>query len=707
MSLLSVFPLSLLRRALLGLTLAAWAGLLVLALLTGPGPDVWDGAGEGVRAAAMVMAIGCTFAYQRVNTPPLTGTDFVEPLRRLLFGAGLLPLAALVLLGIEYFLTRHLTVGLRSAANVQHVIGMALYTWMLAASAYTWRAMLLFRASEALRRDWRVFELVQAGLMILLIAVPPLGSYRPLAVGLLALLGVFAGYLNVNQRWVAYLSRPQKLRATLLQIALLVSLGLFGVYYRLEGTAAPGPLAPDAPFIIGTLLAGAIYLVANGLLLLFNLPATTVFEQRRDELLAFQRQGRIQQGQTAAQIIEQLVANARLATEADAGWFWLGGTSVEARQFTFGLDRPEAHAVLAELAPILAELVPAQAVFVNNHLDNRVGGMPALRGLVKAGWRSLLLVPVGAPTDPPNAVSFLALLREPAHSFDRGTIGLVQLYAHQSLLSLQNLKLMDEAMASARYKRELNIASEVQRALIPRQLPADRVLDISVWAEAATEVGGDFYDFRQLSDTRLAIIAGDVSGKGITAAFHVAQLKGIFHSLMQLDHVPEPDQFMVKANAALAYCLERSSFITASLYVIDYAQRGFAFARAGHCHTLYYNSATEEIFYFQTPGLGLGILRGDDAAYAKRVRNMYYDYNPGDVMVIYTDGITEARSPQDEEYGEPRLKHQLSLHHHRLRADHIRDAIVADVRAFIAGAPVRDDQTLLVIKFKGDDDDEG
>ncbi|MBC7446623.1 MAG: SpoIIE family protein phosphatase, partial [Hymenobacteraceae bacterium] len=642
MPLLSAFSLLVLRRALLGFTLAAWAGLLWMVLTTG---TIATTTGAGARSALLIVAVALTFAYQRVRTPPLTGTDFVEPLRRLLFGAGMLPLVGFALLGGYYFATRHLTDGPHATtANALHVAGLALYTWLLAAAAYTWRVMLLFRAPESLRRDWRAFELVQVALLLLLIVVPPLHTYRPLGFGLLTLLIVFAVYLNVNQRWVAYLSRAQKLRAALLQVALLVSLGLFAGYFELLAAMTPAPLVLAGPYVTGTLAVGALYLLANGLLLLFNLPATTVFEQGRDELLVFQRQSqRIQEGQTAGQVVEQLVANARLATEADAGWFWTAGTPLTERQHGFGIERDGKGATLTELAPTLAGLVSAQAVYVNNHLDGVGDGVLELRGLAAAGWRSVLLVPVPTTHDPAGAPSYLVLLREPAHGFDRGAIGLVQMYAHQSLLTLQNLRLMNDAVASERYKRELNIASEVQRSLIPRQLPADRVLDISVWAEAALEVGGDFYDFRQLSDTRLAIIAGDVSGKGITAAFHVAQMKGIFHSLMQLDHVPEPDKFMVKANAALAYCLERSSFITASLYVIDYDQRGFAFARAGHCHTLYYNSATEEVFYFQTPGLGPGILRGADAAYAKRVRNMYYDFNPGDVMVIYTDGITEAR----------------------------------------------------------------
>ncbi len=602
--------------------LAAWVLLLGLVLLSSEVAHFhllpvrpWVGSALHITLG---LAVGLTLLYQRNQSQPIQGTDFVEPLRRLLFGPGLLSIAALAILAIEYVVAERLSPSAQAAAaNVVHVTGLAAYSWFLGAAAYTWRSMLLFRAPETLRRDWRVFEIVQIGLLIILL-VWPAGANRALGAALLALLTIFSIYLNVNQRWVAYLSRTQKLQAALLQLGLLVSLLLFEAYFEALNTWAPDPLLLRGPLVQATLIVGVIYLLANGLLLIFNLPATTVFEQRREELLTLQRQSqRIQQGQTAEQVIEQLFTNAMLVTEAEAGWLQLADQPAQSWTHLAGLPLED----LIILEPPLTTLVPSETVFVCNNTERH----PDLRPMGNT-WRSVLLIPLPLPADPEGKVSYLGLLREPAQGFDRGTIGLVQTYATQALLTLQNLRLKDEAVASARYKRELKIASEVQQSLIPRTLPADRILDISVWTEAATEVGGDFYDFRQLTDTRIAIIVGDVSGKGISAAFHVAQMKGIFHSLMQLEHVPEPDRFMVKANAALAYCLETKSFITASLYVIDYEQRGFAFARAGHCHTLYYNSMTEQVFYFDTPGLGLGIVR--DASYARHVRNMYYDFNP-------------------------------------------------------------------------------
>jgi sigma-B regulation protein RsbU (phosphoserine phosphatase) len=182
-------------------------------------------------------------------------------------------------------------------------------------------------------------------------------------------------------------------------------------------------------------------------------------------------------------------------------------------------------------------------------------------------------------------------------------------------------------------------------------------------------------------------------------------MKGIFHALMQenplakneRDKFPVPSKFMAMANQALIHCLEKSSFITAALYIVDYEHGGFVFARAGHCHTLYYHSIKEEVSYFRTAGLGLGIIRND--GYEKHIKNQFYDYNPGDVMVIYTDGIVEARGADQEEYGEERLKQMLERNYY-LDADEIKQQILNDLDEFSAGQPMHDDQTLLVIKFK-------
>ena len=152
------------------------------------------------------------------------------------------------------------------------------------------------------------------------------------------------------------------------------------------------------------------------------------------------------------------------------------------------------------------------------------------------------------------------------------------------------------------------------------------------------EVGGDYYDVYHMDEKRTSLIIGDVSGKGTSAAFHMAQMKGVFQSLVQLDL--DPKEFLVHANNALSRCLESTSFITVSFFVIDANEKKVNFARAGHCPSLYYRAETGKTEYFKNRGLGLGILRNFN--FHKYVQVNEFSYQAGDVLVLYTDGITEA-----------------------------------------------------------------
>lgn len=406
----------------------------------------------------------------------------------------------------------------------------------------------------------------------------------------------------------------------------------------------------------------------------------------------------IQRGQTSTEVYHILLESAVQTVQADAAWLDLdpqhkGTESLGTTQY-FNIAPDQADALRTRLSR--HELPEGE--FITPDLSTR----PGFEGVPHA-FRSLLQLPLRGLH---FSYGTLCLLKVEPNSFDSQDLSILQTFTSQAVLSIENLELVRTSLANQRTQEELKIASQVQDSLIPKNLPTDNWFDISSHSLAAKEVGGDFYDFLHLPGRRLAVIIGDVSGKGVTAAFHMAQMKGIFHSLMQenplarneRDKFPVPSKFMAQANAALVHCLEKSSFITSSLYIIDYEQGGFVFARAGHCHTLYYHALREEVFYFESAGLGLGIIRNE--SYEKHIKNQFYDYSPGDVMVIYTDGIVEARGGNGtDEYGEDRLKLRLEESYFQ-EAEDIKNFILDDLNAFTHGHPIHDDQTLLVIKFK-------
>ena len=337
------------------------------------------------------------------------------------------------------------------------------------------------------------------------------------------------------------------------------------------------------------------------------------------------------------------------------------------------------------------QLVARYEIGEVDYLNNDLSTDPEI-DLLKTEYRSFLKLVLRSQQ---RQYGTLYLLKEISQGFDKEHFDVLHTFISQTLVTIDNFRLISESIQNEQYKKELTIAARIQDSLLPRVLPGNIPLDMSIFSLPAKEVGGDFYDFYEISDDRLAIIIGDVSGKGISAAFYMAQVKGIFQALMQLEKLL-PDQFMIMANKALSKSLERSSFITASVYYIDYNMKGLSFARAGHCHTLYHNRGTDQTFYFQTEGLGLGIVRDD--RYAQKIKRLHYDYNPGDVMVLYTDGITEARDESGEEYGTDRMLELLS-ENHQLSAEQIKNILIEDMQKFCGNASPHDDQTLVVLKF--------
>ena len=442
------------------------------------------------------------------------------------------------------------------------------------------------------------------------------------------------------------------------------------------------------------LLALSIFLYAR------SRPTVAVPEQHRAEILSLQRLTQaIQRGQTAPAIYEALLDSTVQTTHADAVWLDAMPITNGAPAFVPAADGPPQ--LPTDQARQLRDYLESQGLLNVDFLSNNLGSQPAFGGL-HLPFRSLTVLPLRTET---HLYATLYLLKTATHGFEPEDLNMLQAFTTQTVLSLENLQLTAQSLQNQSVQDELRIAAHVQESLIPKKLPTDDWFEISSHALAAKEVGGDFYDLLLLPGKRLAVLIGDVSGKGVTAAFHMAQMKGIFHSLMQPNPLaktdrtqyPVPSQFMTQANTALTHCLEKSSFITASLFLIDYENGGFMFARAGHCHTLYYSSNQEKVEYFRSTGLGLGIIRS--SGYEKHINNQFYDYAPGDVMVMYTDGIVEARGAGAAEYGENRLMQRLEESYYRT-AEEIKSFIIDDLNTFTAGQPMHDDQTLLVIKFK-------
>jgi serine phosphatase RsbU (regulator of sigma subunit) len=254
---------------------------------------------------------------------------------------------------------------------------------------------------------------------------------------------------------------------------------------------------------------------------------------------------------------------------------------------------------------------------------------------------------------------------------------------------------MEEVLQSERYKEELKIAKTVQKSLLPQHLEHDGHFDIAAFSESADEVGGDYYDTIRMNENEVSLIIADVSGKGTTAAFHMSQMKGIFNSLAQI--CIEPGDFMIRSNKALANCLERGSFISATFFIINTEDRSVRYSRAGHCPVLYYKAANDAVEYFKDKGIALGMVRNN--GYDNFIESYKFEYTSGDIMVLYTDGITEAKDRRGEEFGYDRLADALRDSKEKSPGE-IQDDIIKTLYEFTGSDSINDDYTTMIVKFK-------
>ncbi len=265
--------------------------------------------------------------------------------------------------------------------------------------------------------------------------------------------------------------------------------------------------------------------------------------------------------------------------------------------------------------------------------------------------------------------------------------------AMQASVSIENAFLYEELSEQERMKQELDIARRIQLASLPQGVPAIAGLDIAGRSLPAMEVGGDFYDYLNGKGDAVTVIVGDVSGKGTSAALYMSKVQGILRSLHGF--VPSPASLLMQANRLLSGDLERSSFVTVFGAAVDPATHTAVLARAGHLPVYVYRGSTGAVERLVTRGVGLGL--SDEKLFDTELEEKTISYAAGDILLLVTDGIVEARNTEGEEYGEDRLQEMLRQHARTGAAD-LRDRILDEVKAFAGSASQHDDQTVVVVK---------
>ena len=289
----------------------------------------------------------------------------------------------------------------------------------------------------------------------------------------------------------------------------------------------------------------------------------------------------------------------------------------------------------------------------------------------------------------------LCAAKREEYSYEQEDRDMLMAFAGQAVVALENSRLIQESILKERFEEELKIAHDAQMKLLPKVMPQIAKLSLDAACITANEVGGDYYDFFELDGGKLGIVIGDVSGKGPSAAFYMAEIKGIVESFAQIH--PSPKDLLIKANQTLYDSIDRKTFITMIYAVYDPKQRKLTFCRAGHCPPVLCHARAEDFQLLEPPGLGLGLDEGP--LFAKTIKERTIKLKKGDVLLLYTDGVTEARNMEDEEFDEKRLGESL-VQLRNLSASEIREQLVERVDSFIGEQQRHDDLTFVVMKVE-------
>lgn len=615
--------------------------------------------------------------------------NFVDLLWRV-FATGLVAtVVSLFLKLIEYLLgSTRLTTDV-VFIDLIYLINLGLMIGFLTMAFTAWKRLILYQKSKWLLRLWNFFELTL--LLSLLYNAFDFPYVETLFWSMLAFFVVIGLVLSANMKWVAYLNFRQKWTSLLL--LLLTVFYLLYIFFTtsslvelLTGMTSDFTNYRLHVFILSLMTFVTVYSIFSFLVILFNLPTTSVFEQKLEEVVNFQRISQsIQTEQNEDSVYNILLETSVSTVFADAAWLEVKSHNPKPKIFTYNITEKESQDIINHLKAKNVKGVLDQGTDKTKNLSKHLATLKGSR------FRSILAFPIYVKGE---NIGTLALLKELAEGFNREMTRIVATFSNQAGISIENFRLMEEALQNERYKEELKIAKTVQKSLLPENLEKDNDFEIAAFSESADEVGGDYYDTLRTNEHQVSLIVADVSGKGTTAAFHMSQMKGIFHSLAQ-DCI-KPDDFMCRANQALVYCLERGSFISATFFVINTRDKKVQYARAGHCPLLYYNAAESNAEFFKDKGIALGMIK--NRSYSNFIESNEFNYRTGDIMVLYTDGVTEAKNTKGEQFGYDRLVEVL-LEVKDLEPKQIQEHLIKRLYEFSGTTNIDDDYTTMIVKF--------
>ncbi|MGB9593841.1 MAG: SpoIIE family protein phosphatase, partial [Anaerolineae bacterium] len=351
-------------------------------------------------------------------------------------------------------------------------------------------------------------------------------------------------------------------------------------------------------------------------------------------------------------------------------------------QLAFG---PDEFPLLGELANRKEPLViadVAQSDLVPQELAQRFG------------IRSLLALPLQTKGDILGAM--LVDFQGMVHRFPENRMALLTGIASQTAIAIENYRLYQEMAERQRLEQELEVARSIQKSFLPRSCPLLPGWEVAALWRSARRVGGDFYDIILFDERHVGFVVADVSDKGVPAALYMALSKTIIRASAL--EARSPADALRRANDLLVADSSSGMFVTVFYGVLDVRDGVFTYANAGHNPPLLVRADNDALEHLTADGIVLGVMEDVDLE-EKQVR-----LNVGDVLLMYTDGLTDAINDREEEFGTDRLARCL-VEARDQTAEALIQFIDREVAAHVGGQPQFDDYTLVALKRTASDAD--
>lgn len=492
---------------------------------------------------------------------------------------------------------------------------------------------------------------------------------------------------SIRISWIAFLSKKEKIYLLLFSFVITI-LFIVNILNSSDGNIYSQILTAFSPslkqFNQMIMIYGSIYFVFLFFTTLFHLPTAEAYDRKAQEVTSLQYFSKL--------ITEVLDFNDLAETVTDitqklsgskAAWIiWKNGVgynSLASRNISFIESEKLTNQILERID--FSNLVSTKTFNIKERITD---------GTTEDLYSVVSVSPIKSRGE---TQGILVAAKGEGQIFTRDDLSAIETFSDYASVAIENSRLLEQSIEKERLEKELDVAREIQRKILPADVPDYPNMEIASVFIPAFEVGGDYYDFFRISETKLGFVIADVSGKGISAAFIMAEVKGIFESLSKT--IEKPKEILIKANEILKETLDSKTFVSAAYGYFDFNEKKLIFARAGHCPLFLIRDMNSK--QIRPSGLGLGL--SSKEYFEQTLEEFSVDLLRNDTIVLYTDGVTDAKNEQMEDFGDKYFLNVLQ-DNASLSAQELSNKIIREITVFSSQHNQYDDITLVIFKWK-------